>query len=184
MYVVWNWLWSHQMKYRGVIIKKHAFSLWNKCFWILWILHFFSRDVALMRCITYWAVFKDVRLYSRVHRAVDVFPDGFEFVHLQFQAQLCCFFVDWLCNLLQRRSCVESQYFVRCSRTLSLVQGYVTSNRIGRNTAQWRYNANYTPQVALEKNVWGVSFCEWKFWYKSYLSGYSSLSNMLYWTAL
>ena len=35
MYVVWNWSWSHIMKYRGVIIKELAFSLSNKCFWIL-----------------------------------------------------------------------------------------------------------------------------------------------------
>ena len=35
MYVVWNWFWSHKMKYRGVIINKHIFSWSNKCFWIL-----------------------------------------------------------------------------------------------------------------------------------------------------
>ena len=35
MYVVWNWFWSPKMKNRGVIIKKHVFSLSNKCFWIL-----------------------------------------------------------------------------------------------------------------------------------------------------
>ena len=35
MYVVWNLFWFHKVKYRGVIIKKHVFSLSNKCFWIL-----------------------------------------------------------------------------------------------------------------------------------------------------
>ena len=69
MYVVWNWFWSHKMKYRGVIIKKHVFSLSNKCFWIL-----DSRHVRLPGHQSYQAYVFNITQYLWHQWIIHMFP--------------------------------------------------------------------------------------------------------------